>query len=169
MAMVTHYWGVAFSLILFAAITDVVDGFLARNFNQKTFLGACLDPIADKVLILSCYFTLAFCQSPLFTIPGWFVWLVLLKEILLLGFAFSFWMFKGWLKVEPTLLGKLTMAVQVIFIIWLFACYFFHWLPVKTYFFMLGLVLLLVLSSLIQYATIGYRYLHSSFSAERNT
>lgn len=165
-AMITQHWGIAFGLIIFASFTDLIDGFLARNFGQKTFLGACLDPVADKVLILSCYFTLAFCHTPLFAIPSWFVWLVLIKEILQLGFAIIFWMAKGWLKVEPTLLGKLTMTVQVAFIIWLFACYFFHWLPVKTYFCMLGLVVVLVLSSLIQYATIGYRYLHSSFSVE---
>lgn len=165
-AMIYQYWGVAFSLIIISSITDLADGFLARNFNQRTFLGACLDPIADKILILSCYFTLAFWQSPLFTIPGWFVWLVLLKELLLLGFAFTIWKIKGFLKVKPTLLGKMTMTVQVVFIVWLFACYFFHWLPIKTYYFMLGLVLVLVLSSLIQYATIGYHYLHSSLSTE---
>ncbi len=165
-AMVYQYWGVAFTLIIFSSITALVDGFLARNFGQKSFLGACLDPIADKLLILSCYFTLAFSQSPLFTIPGWFVWLVLFKELLLLGFAVTIWKIKGFLKVEPTLLGKLTMTVQVVFIVWLFACYFFHWVPIRTYYFMLGLVLLLVLSSLIQYATIGYRYFYSSFSVE---
>ena len=65
-SMVTQHWGIAFFLILFASATDLLDGFLARNFDQKTFLGACLDPIADKILILSCYFTLAFWQSPLF-------------------------------------------------------------------------------------------------------
>ena len=163
-AMITQRWGVAFFLILFASATDLLDGFLARNFDQKTFLGACLDPIADKILILSCYFTLAFWQSPLFIIPSWFVFLVLFKELLLIGFTLCFWITKGWLKVEPTFLGKLTMMVQVFFIDWLFACYFFHWLPIKTYSVVLGLVVLLVLSSLIQYATIGYRYLNSSYN-----
>lgn len=165
-AMACQHWGYAFWLIVFASFTDLIDGFLARNFNQKTFLGACLDPIADKILILSCYFSLAFYQSPLFMIPFWFLFLILLKEFLLIGFAFFIWASRGSLKVEPTLLGKSTMFVQVLFIIWVFACYFFHWLPVKTYHSALGIVLILVLSSLVQYATIGYRYFFSAISAE---
>jgi len=159
--MVKHSWGVAFVLILISSITDLLDGYIARNFNQKTFLGACLDPIADKLLVLSIYITLVFVQSPLFSIPIWFVILVLLKEILLIsGVVFLFFK-KGFLDIKPTLLGKLTMVVQILFIIWLFACYFFHWLPVKTYYTVLGVVLCLVLSSLCQYARIGFRYLYA--------
>ena len=55
------------------------------------------------------------------------------------------------------MLGKLTMAVQVLFIVWLFTCYFFHWLPVKTYDFMLGAVLILVLSTLLHYSYRGIK------------
>ncbi len=155
--MVQHKWGVAFWAFLFAVVTDVCDGLLARYLNQKTFLGACLDPIADKLLILSVYFTLAFVQSPLFTIPLWFVCLVLIKELLLIGGAVLIFYQKGFLKVDPTWLGKATMVVQSCFIIWLFACYFFHWLPVKTYYTALGVVLILVLSSLYQYVKIGLK------------
>lgn len=155
--MVKHQWGMAFGAFLFAALTDICDGFLARYLNQKTFLGACLDPIADKALILSVYFTLAFVQSPLFSIPLWFVVLVLMKELVLIGGAALLFYQKGFLKVAPTALGKATMAVQTLFIIWLFACYFFHWLPVKTYYTSLGVVLILVLSSLYQYAKIGFK------------
>lgn len=158
-AMINFYWGVAFWTIIIASLTDSADGYIARNFNQKTFLGACLDPIADKVLVLSVYITLAFVQSPLFSIPLWFVWLVLIKETVLIGGAAALYLKKGFLDVQPTLLGKLTMFVQVLFIVWLFACYFFHWLPVKTYYTMLGVVLVLVLSSLYQYMKMGVRAL----------
>lgn len=158
-AMINFHWGVAFWTIIIASLTDSADGYIARNFNQKTFLGACLDPIADKVLVLSVYITLAFVQSPLFSIPLWFVWLVLIKETVLIGGAAALYLKKGFLDVQPTLLGKLTMFVQVLFIVWLFACYFFHWLPVKTYYTMLGVVLVLVLSSLYQYMKMGVRAL----------
>jgi len=154
-AMVWGKWDIAFWLFGAAAISDVIDGWLARWCNQQTFLGACLDPIADKFLILSIFFTLAFVQSPLFTIPIWFVVLVLIKELVLIVGGAILYIRQGHLKVSPTALGKGTMFVQVLFIAWLFACYFFHWLPIKTYYVMLGLLLSLVLLSLLQYVRIG--------------
>ncbi len=160
-AMIKFHWGIAFWLIIVSAFTDILDGYIARNFNQQTLLGACLDPIADKLLVLSVYFTLAFVQSPLFSIPVWFVILVLLKELFLIGGVIFLYFKRPGLDIKPTILGKLTMLVQILFIIWLFACYFMHWLPVKTYYTALGAVLCLVLSSLYQYVTIGFRYLRA--------
>lgn len=139
----------------------MVDGLLARWLNDQTFLGACLDPIADKLLIIACFTTLAFAQSPLFSIPVWFVLLVLLKELLLVSGAVGVLLVRGTLTVEPTWLGKAGMVTQTAFITWLFACYFFHWLPVKTYTVMLGLVSLVVMASLAQYAVIGIRAWHT--------
>jgi len=156
-AMVMHWWGVAFSLFVIAALTDTVDGTIARSCDQKTFLGACLDPVADKILLLSCFFALAFVQSPLFSIPLWFVVIVLLREMIILGGSLGILLSGGQLIIAPTTLGKTTTLVQVIFIIWLFACYFFHWLPIKTYYTMLSLVMGLTLTSLIQYMRIGFR------------
>jgi len=154
-AMVMHQWGVAFWLFLIAAFTDVADGNIARLFNQKTFLGACLDPIADKFLLISCFATLAFVQSPLFSIPLWFVLLVLCKELVIVVGSFSIYIARGHLEVQPTILGKITTFVQVLFIIWLFACYFFHWLPIKTYATMLGVLFFLIVFSLVQYVRLG--------------
>lgn len=155
-AMIVHHWGLAFWLFLIAALTDTVDGSLARLSGEKTFLGTCLDPVADKLLILSCFFTLAFVQSPLFTIPLWFVLLVLTKELIVIGGALIILLLGGRLHICPTWLGKITTVAQISFIIWLFACYFFHWLPIKTYHSMLGIVILLTLLSLMQYVRIGF-------------
>ncbi|HEB41618.1 MAG TPA: CDP-alcohol phosphatidyltransferase family protein [Candidatus Dependentiae bacterium] len=157
-AMVSGYWGIAFLLFVFAALTDVIDGALAQLCEQKTFLGACLDPIADKILLLSCFATLAFIDTPLFTIPRWFVLFILGKEVLQVGGAIVLYNMKGHLDVRPTLLGKLTMVAQVCFIIWLFACYFFHWMPIKTYYTMLSVLLILVFAALAQYVVIGMKY-----------
>lgn len=158
-AMVMGLWGPAFGMFCVAAISDALDGYLARLWHEQTFLGACLDPIADKLLVLSCFFTLAFIQSPLFTIPQWFVVLVLVKELILIGGSVLFYLIKGHIDIRPTLLGKMTAVVQMCFIMWLFACYFFSWLPVKTYVSMLAIVLVLVFASLVQYFTIGIRQL----------
>src|SRR3990167_3316987 len=83
-SVIFQEWGIAFWLFVIASFSDVLDGNVARFFDQKTFLGACLDPIVDKILILSVFTILAFVQSPLFSIPKWFVFIILVKEILLL-------------------------------------------------------------------------------------
>ena len=156
-AMMAQRWGTAFIFFVIAALTDLVDGLVARYFDQHTFLGACLDPIADKILLLSCFFSLAFISSPLFAIPFWFVLIVLCKETVQIIGAVIIFVYKGQLIVKPTLLGKLNTVVQILFIIWLFACYFFRWVPVKTYYTMLGLLLSLTCLSFWQYSQIGYR------------
>lgn len=160
-SMVAQHWGAAFWLFVIAAFTDVLDGNIARWFNQKTFLGACLDPIADKILLISCFVTLAFAQSPLFGIPIWFVLLVLIKDLIVVIGSTALFVVKKHLDVAPTVLGKLTTFVQVCFITWLFACYFFCWLPIKTYAFMLVAVSMFVIVTLIQYIKLGLQQLKS--------
>lgn len=156
-AMIVGYWGVAFFFFVFACLTDVIDGLLARLLNEKTFLGACLDPIADKLLLISCFFTLAFVSTPLFSVPRWFVLFVVSKEIIQVAGALIIYRLKGHLDVQPTLLGKTTTCIQMIFIMWLFACYFFCWLPLKTYYTMLGVMILFIGASFGQYVRIGIR------------
>jgi len=158
-SMIMHQWGSAFVLFVIAAISDMLDGCIARFCNQQTFLGACIDPIADKLLLLACFFALAFIRTPLFAIPQWFVYIVLIKELtIIVGAAFLI-VTASADTIRPTVLGKLTTVVQMLFIIWLFACYFFHWVPIKTYWTMLSLLLFLVLASLVHYIFIGIKAL----------
>lgn len=156
-AMIIGWWGCAFFFFIFACLTDVIDGLLARLLNEKTFLGACLDPIADKFLLIFCFFTLAFVSTPLFSIPRWFVLFVVSKEIIQIAGAGIIYYVRGHLNVRPTVLGKITTCIQMIFIMWLFACYFFCWVPIKTYYTMLGIMMLFITVSFVQYARIGLR------------
>lgn len=155
-SMIMNHWYAAFILFVSAAITDILDGWFARWFNERTFLGAALDPLADKCLVIAVFATLAFYQSPLFTIPRWFVAMVLIKELIQVAGAIIIYSLKGHLTIAPTKLGKLTMVIQSAFITWLFSCYFFHWVPIKTYFVMLASVSSLVLLTFIDYARIGF-------------
>lgn len=157
-AMIGQQWGLSFYLFIAAAGTDMIDGALARLWNEKTFLGACLDALADKLLLIACFVTLAFVNSPLFSIPGWFVFLVLIKELVMIGGSFVVYLMKGFIEIKPTMLGKLTTFVQICFIVWLFSCYFFNWLPVKTYYFMLGLLTVLSGACLMHYISIAIRF-----------
>jgi len=158
-AMQSQYWGTALVLFIIAALTDVADGTLARLRNERTFLGACLDPIADKLLVLSCFFMLAFTKAPLFDIPGWFLALIALRELIMIGGSLTVWVSTGSLVIRPTLLGKATTVLHMGFIAWVFACYYYHWLPIKTYYGMLGVGVVLVTISLGHYIYIGYKQL----------
>ncbi len=96
-------------VFLIAALSDAVDGFMARKLGQITTLGIILDPIADKALIDSAFILLSFKVK---VIPVWLTVLVLSRDVLIL--------FGGWLlttfgkisKVKPTLIGKLTAFSQ---------------------------------------------------------
>lgn len=161
-AIISHDWGIVFTLIFMAALSDIADGKIARSRNEITALGTCLDPIADKLLILSCYLALAYTDTSLLSIPVWFFWLVLFKEFILIVGAIIFYYFKGNI-IQPVMIGKTAMAVQIIFIAWLSSCYYFNWNPILTYKFMLGLVLFFVVASLFEYFKIGINQLKLNF------
>ena len=72
---------IAFVLFLAAGVSDAVDGFLAKRFNMTTELGAYLDPLADKALIVSIYVTLGINN----VIPRWLVILVVSRDIMIVG------------------------------------------------------------------------------------
>ena len=114
-SMMVQQWGMACLFFMLAALTDTIDGTLARWMHEETELGAYLDPVADKLLILSCYTTLLFTKTPLFTIPPWFVLAILGKELVLMAGALYVCFVKQSALLKPTKLGKLTMVMQVVF------------------------------------------------------
>jgi cardiolipin synthase (CMP-forming) len=100
------------ALIIFAlsGISDGLDGFLARILNQQTELGAYLDPIADKALIISCFVTLSIKHI----IPGWLSVIVVSRDcIILLGVAVLAIMSVSF-KIRPTMISKMTTVLQLL-------------------------------------------------------
>ena len=103
----------AFAVFTMASVTDALDGFLARIWNQKTTLGAYLDPIADKALLNSCFITL----SILGIIPGWITVIVVSRDfIILFGISIMF-MASVPFQIKPVLVSKITTAIQLITIL----------------------------------------------------
>lgn len=160
-AMGAHHWGIAWVVFMLAAATDLIDGALARYLGDETIFGAYLDPVADKLLIIACYGALAVIDSPLFKIPLWFFYIIFIKELVLVLGALYVCFVRQSVAVRPTLLGKLTMLFQICFIAWLFACAYFHWVPVKTFYVLLSGIVVLAIGSLVQYALIGIRGIFS--------
>jgi cardiolipin synthase len=156
-ARIQGAWGLAFSLFVLAAITDFLDGFLARLRREETILGACLDPVADKILIVACFAVFALQDTTALAVPVWFVMTMLIKELMLCVGALCVYVHTGHIEVRPTLLGKATTAIQLLVIAWLFACHFFVWMPLKTHTLVIGFLFCLVGITLVQYGRIGLR------------
>ena len=103
-------YAVALPLLAAAGVTDAADGFLARRLGWQSSLGAKLDPVADKLLAATVFVALAANGS----LPGWMLWLVLGRDLLILGFAV--WAFRAGVRAElkPTLWGKLSTLLQLL-------------------------------------------------------
>ena len=100
----------ALVLVFIAGATDAIDGYLARRFEWTTAIGAYLDPIADKLLLVSVYIMLGVDRA----IPYWLVWLVLGRDVLILamvGIAFAFTSIR---RFPPSIWGKVSTIVQVL-------------------------------------------------------
>lgn len=103
-----------YALILFviAAVTDLLDGFIARITNQKTKLGAFLDPLADKFLLLTSFILFAIYGW----LPNWITITVISRDIIVVVGWCMLVIFINHRKVEPSLIGKLANAFQAILI-----------------------------------------------------
>ena len=102
---------------LMAAITDGLDGYVARRFGQQSRLGALLDPIADKGLMLVALITLGLNRRHK-EFPRWFPLVVLGRDALLAGGFGLLNRFGGNVEVKPTLAGKAATALQLLAILW---------------------------------------------------
>jgi cardiolipin synthase (CMP-forming) len=102
---------IAFLLFMVAAISDAVDGFLAKRFGMTTELGAYLDPLADKVLIVSIYITLSINGI----IPRWIVILVVSRDFMIVGAVLLSWLVDKPVTVKPLMVSKLNTAAQIIY------------------------------------------------------
>ena len=100
----------AFLLFLLAGISDAVDGFLAKRFQMKSELGAYLDPLADKALIVSIYISLGIAQA----LPIFLVILVVSRDIMIVS-AFMLTLLIGKpMAVRPLMVSKANTAAQIL-------------------------------------------------------
>ncbi|HEY7992165.1 MAG TPA: CDP-alcohol phosphatidyltransferase family protein [Stellaceae bacterium] len=98
-------------LVVFAlaGLSDAVDGFVAKRWNQRSALGAMLDPVADKAMLVSLYVTLGLMHH----LPAWIVILVVFRDALLVG-GFLFWSALGQrIRPDPLIISKINTAAQI--------------------------------------------------------
>lgn len=100
--------GYALAVLLLAALSDALDGLLARWLDQRTAIGSFLDPLADKLLSVSGFVTLALIGP----IPAWFVIVVISRDVLISLGALVLYLHDGRLEIAPSLTGKAAMLGQ---------------------------------------------------------
>lgn len=104
----------ALIVFILAGITDSLDGLLARWLDARTTLGAFIDPLADKLLLVSSFVILAFLGD----IPRWLAVLVIMRDvIILIGYSVLFFVTGHAIEVRPTLIGKASTFFQLLTVI----------------------------------------------------
>ena len=153
---------IAFVLFMGAGVSDAVDGFLAKHFGMTTELGAYLDPLADKALIVSIYLTLGINGF----IPQWLVILVVSRDILIVGGIMLSWVMGNPLKIKPLLVSKLNTVAQIMFACVVLGSLGFDIKADMLTLVLMGLVAALTLLSVAAYVAEWVRHMNSATAGQ---
>jgi cardiolipin synthase (CMP-forming) len=104
-----NHLAAAFWIFVAAGLSDAVDGFIAKRFDQRSELGALLDPIADKALLVSMYVTLGLAKN----LPAWLVILVVFRDALIIGGFLLVSALGHSMRWEPLVVSKINTALQI--------------------------------------------------------
>jgi cardiolipin synthase len=147
----------ASAVFFFAGFTDVLDGFAARLLNQKTKIGALLDPAGDKLLMTSAFIVLTIpsLNSP-HIIPLWLTIVVISRDLFIVSSAFALYKLRGQKSFPPSILGKSSTVCQflVLILVLLFNSFQISFSYLSMLYF---LTLALTLLSGVHYCYIGFR------------
>ncbi len=108
-AIASNQMEIAFAIFIVAGVSDAVDGFLAKRFDMASELGALLDPVADKALLVSIYMALGIWGA----VPRWIVILVVSRDIMIVGAVIVSWLFGKPIPMKPLMVSKLNTVAQV--------------------------------------------------------
>lgn len=107
--IVSNAYLAAFLCFLIAGISDGVDGYLARRYGQRTELGAYLDPLADKLLLVSIFVTLAMLKI----MPAWIAILVASRDVMIVGAVLLSRLMDKPVRMAPSMLSKVNTVAQI--------------------------------------------------------
>jgi cardiolipin synthase (CMP-forming) len=108
--MVTGETRAAFAAFVFAGLSDAADGFLAKRYNMETELGAYLDPLADKMLIVCIFVTLGISGH----LPTWLVLAVVSRDVLIVMAIMLSWVMGHPVKIQPLVVSKANTLAQIL-------------------------------------------------------
>ncbi len=112
--ILTDELAVAFWLFVAASVSDAVDGYIAKHYGTATLLGAFLDPIADKALLVGTYIALGDYDDVGKLLPLWLVILVVFRDMAIIGGALLFRLLTRTLSMEPLMISKVNTVAQIV-------------------------------------------------------
>jgi len=148
---------IAFLLFLIAGISDGVDGFLAKRFHMKSELGAYLDPLADKALIVSIYVSLGIAGA----LPIFLVILVVSRDIMIISAFMLSWLVGKPMPIKPLMVSKANTVAQILLAVLVLAEQAFGFQAAIGSEIMMGLVAVLTLLSVGFYLAEWVRHMNS--------
>jgi len=154
-AIVSSQMEIAFAIFVVAGVSDAVDGFLAKRFNMTSELGALLDPLADKALLVSIYVSLGVWGE----IPRWLVILVVSRDIMIVSAVIVSWLFDKPVAMKPLMVSKLNTVVQVAFAALVLASLAFNFNPRPYDLILMGFVTVFTLVSVSLYLVEWVRHM----------
>jgi cardiolipin synthase len=104
----------AFILFVSAAVTDILDGAIARKLNQRSRVGAIFDPAADKLMMFSAYLFYTLSSAVTVSIPGWLLFTVFIRDFLITTFAYLLYTRVRVTKFPPSVAGKASTVLQAV-------------------------------------------------------
>jgi cardiolipin synthase len=149
-------WMAALVLFLLAGLSDGLDGFLARTFDLRSELGAYLDALADKALLVSIYVALAVVLA----IPASIAIVVVSRDIMIMGAVVVSWIMHRPVEIRPLLVSKLNTTSQIAFAGLILAAKAFDW--TLGYWFGIALVVVATLTIISGAAYLAQWYKHMS-------
>jgi cardiolipin synthase (CMP-forming) len=111
--LVTDQYRLTLGMFAFAAATDGLDGFLAKRFGWTSELGKILDPLADKILLVGVFVTLAF----LGVVPAWLAVIAVARDVIITAGAITYNWLYGDLQGRPTAISKLNTLCQILYLL----------------------------------------------------
>lgn len=112
-ALVQHRFGLALLLFFIAGVSDGLDGFLAKHYDWSSRLGALLDPLADKLLLVTSYAALTWINL----LPPWLLVLVVSRDVVIVAGAIAYNFRIERLEARPTLISKLNTLLQILLVL----------------------------------------------------
>ncbi len=114
LASMRHRYAIALVIFVTAAVTDILDGMIARRMNLKSRLGALLDPAADKTLMVCGFLYYTFADGLRMAIPGWLTFAVFIRDFLIVFTAYLMWTRVQVTRFPPSIAGKVSTLLQAI-------------------------------------------------------
>jgi len=106
-------YGMALSVFIIAGVSDALDGYLAKRFSWHSRLGSILDPLADKVLLVTNYAVLGWMGW----IPSWLLAAVIGREVVVVSGALAYYVLIGRYEMAPSMASKVNTVLQLILVV----------------------------------------------------